>query len=385
MRLMEREGAILKQEASKHESIVQPFLKDAFRQGAHRIRPKYLSQALWFRQIMIGVVYNDIGSTATYEELGDKYGVTLQRILRINKRFLRNLWHNCPPKIQEQYSLEELLSVRKPRSQRSREKRSASGGGRSLAIKAQAEAGVTDINKISKNTGIPVRNIVRAREVLKNWGIDVPRKWVSYKDALRQLKEEIDDKKTQDLLDKLPLHAMLYDIGKKKETSQFLSAANLIRDCGFHPNPKRRDIHFFVDSLRKSGIPLSSKQRVLEGARHQILTYHILLSKDKERAIRVLKEDQSLQRFLKNPVALFCGPEDTKLPNTTKLRKKEDYKAVGRMFRGLGMHWSASNTRFSDIFTPDCPVPIFRMYGEYYYPVAQEEELRSFIAQKLNL
>ena len=61
---MERESAIL-----KHKTVVQPFIKDAFKEGAHRIKPRHIPQDQWARQIMIGVVYNDSGSTATHEEL----------------------------------------------------------------------------------------------------------------------------------------------------------------------------------------------------------------------------------------------------------------------------------------------------------------------------
>ena len=390
---MEREGAIFRLETSrletsKHESIVQPFLKAAFRQGAHRIRPTHVSQDEWLRQIMIGVVYNDIGSTATVEELGEKHGYSKQWIAASNKSFLRNLWNNSFLELQNRYPLNEVLSARKPLSQRSREKQSASKGGVSLAVKTQVEAGVTDMYEISENTGIPVSKISHARKnrVLENLGIDVSIKLPQHREVLQQLKEEIDDKKTQELLDRLPLHVILYDIEKKKEASQFLSVANLIRECGFHPH--NRDIHFFVDSFRQSGIPISRKERVLEGTRGRNLTYFILLSKDKEKAARVLREDQLLQRFLNNPVALFCGPEDTQLPSSTKLAKKEDYEAVGKIFEKFGMHVrKVSNTqylKYSDIFTPDCPVAIFHYSTSHFYPVAQEEELRSFIAKKLS-
>lgn len=81
---------------SKHEAIVQPFLEDAFKEGAHRkmlngIMSTKARERQQFRQLIIGVVYNDTGSTATLEELADKYGTFRQSISDSNRRFLTNL------------------------------------------------------------------------------------------------------------------------------------------------------------------------------------------------------------------------------------------------------------------------------------------------------
>lgn len=118
---MEREIA-----RSKHEAVVQPFLLAAFKEGAHRIKPKYPSQDVWSRQIMIGVVYNDKGSTATIEELGAKYGAFKQSISKSNKSFLINLWNNSSQELQERCRIYDLLDTRKPWSRRSKERRSLS-------------------------------------------------------------------------------------------------------------------------------------------------------------------------------------------------------------------------------------------------------------------
>lgn len=378
---MERESRL-----SKREFILQPFLKDAFKEGAHRIKPRKLSKDWWFRQIMIGVVYNDKGSSATVEELADKYRVTRQDISVLNKSFLRNVWNNSSPELKERYPLEEILTVRKPLSQRSREKISARQGGVSLRIKEQVEKGVIDIDKISENIGISKKTIIHTRSTtLKDWGVDIPRKNLSYKEILRQLEEENDDGKIQQLLDKLPLRVISDNINTKKGVSQFLALGNLIREGGFHPDRKNGEYIFFVDSLKKASVPITRKDEV-KGNNTYIQTYYILLSKHKDRAMQVLKEDQELQRFLKNPVSLFCGPEDTQLPVTTKLAKKDGYEIVGKIFKELGVRVGlASNIRYSDIFTPDCPVAIFLLGSKHCYPVAQEEELKLFIVKKLNL
>jgi len=167
---MERESAISKSAISKHETIVKPFLKDAFKEGAHRIKPKSLSEGQWLRQIMIGVVYN--GSFPTLQDLADMCTLNKGYISSINKKFLIRLYNNLSPELQARYDLDEILVARKPWSQRSREKMSASMGGTSLKIKAQIEAGVTDREKISNNTGIS-RSIIRglACTTLRGWGI----------------------------------------------------------------------------------------------------------------------------------------------------------------------------------------------------------------------
>lgn len=285
---MERERAI-----SKHEAIVQPFIKDAFKEGAHRKMLKHTPKDRWLRQMMIGVIYNDIGSRATYEELAGERGTFRQSIATSNKILLRNLWNNCPPEIQEKYPLVEVLAARKPWSQRSREESSRKHGGTSLKIKVQVGIGITDIGKISKNTGIPKRTIVADRTTLKGWGVNVPREIASYKEVLKQLDKETDDKKTQELLDQLPYHVI--NTRKKKGDSQFLAVGTLIREAGFHAH--NRDNHFFVDSLKNGGIPITRKDKVVKGAKPQAQTYYILLSRHKDRAEKVLREDQTLQRF----------------------------------------------------------------------------------------
>lgn len=287
---MERESAVL-----KHGTVVQPFIKDAFKEGAHRIKPK-TSQNRWFRQMMIGVVYNDIGSTATLEELADKHRTFRQSIALSNKIFLRNLWNNSSSQIQERYPLNEVLSARKPLSQRSRERFSEVQGGTSLRIREQVESGVADPDKISLNTGISKENARKAASgTLKGWGINVPRERASYKEALEYLEEETDDKKVQELLDGLPYHVIRDRTSKEKGISQFRALANFARQVEFHLHTK--DTHLFAASLRNAGVPISIKDVAVGGAKPRINTYYILLSRHKDRAEKVLKEDQALQRF----------------------------------------------------------------------------------------
>lgn len=286
MLLMERENAIL-----RHTTIVQPFIKDAFEEGAHRIKPKHTLQDRWDRQIMIGVVYNDNGSTATLGELADKYSTFRQCIGESNKSFLRNLWNNSSPELQDRYPLSEILSARKPLSQRSRERRSLNLGGTSLRIKAQVEGGVTDIQKISENTGLSRRAIVvLANTTLKEWGVNIPRKTTSNRAILEQLDRETDDKKIQELLDRTTYHVILYDLKRKREASQFSSLSPLIKEAGF----RSKDNHPFATSLKNASVPISITERFAKGVRQ---TYYIVLSRHKDRAIKALKKDQSLQRF----------------------------------------------------------------------------------------
>lgn len=383
---MERESAIAKQEASKHKTIVQPFIKYAFKEGAHRIRPKYLSESQWNKQVMIGVVYNDIGSTATIEELGDKYGKTHQNISLLNKSFLRNLWNNCKPELQERYPLDEILTVRKPLSQRSKERLSALRGGKSLEIKKQVESGATNVDEISANTGILKGRIMESRKLLKHWGINinVSREQSSYKEPLEQLDKETDDKKIQELLDTFPYFVIHYDMTKRKEASRFCSLLTFIREAGLHP--PNTDVHFFVTSLKTAGVPITRKDRVVAGTKPHILTYYIVVNRHKDRGIQVFREDKDLQRFQRNPVKMICGATKDNLPTTTKLVKKQEYEVIRKALKEFGIIIGPrSKIRYSDIFTPDCPVPIYRYYKTHYYLVTQKEALRSFIAKKLNL
>ena len=128
---------------------------------------------------------------------------------------------------------------------------------------------------------------------LKGRGVDLPKENVSYKGILEQLGKETDDEKIQELIDGLPYYVILYDLKKKKETSQFSSLSPLIREAGFSSRSNRP----FATSLKSAGVPISIKERVVGGAKPQNLSYYIFLSRHKDRAIKALKEDQSLQKF----------------------------------------------------------------------------------------
>ena len=358
----------------------QAFFETAIAEGAHfKIPETGIVKNKWEEYVNVTAVHLLNPDTSLRDE-GKIFNKSKERVRQTVGKTIRGLWQNVTPNVKTKFPIESFVFA-KPQTQETRERISSSRGGESLRIKEQVEAGVTDIKKISENTGISVRKITNLRSLaLKTWGIDVPRIRASHKESLQQLKDETDDKKTRELLDKLSDSAILGEIRRKKGTSQFLSVGSLVREIGFHPNNK--DIHFFAESLEESGILISRKERVVKGKTQKRLTYYILLSRDKERATKVFKEDQLLQRFLKNPVVLLCGPEDTQLPNSIKLRKKEGYEYVSGIFKKLGR---ASGVRYSDFFKPDCPTPIFYWRTLYFYPVSQEEELRLFIAKNLNL
>jgi hypothetical protein len=307
---------------------------------------------------------------------------------QLNVACLSNLWNNSSPELQERYAFNEILTARKPLSQRSKEKHSKNQGGKSLKVKEQVESGVRDVGEISKNTGIPEEETRRSIALLvEKWGIDtnISRDHPSHKKFLQQLAKETDDKKIQELLDQLPCSVIRRDMMVEKEASQFLALLNLVREAGFHLRSK--DSHFFATSLRKAKVPVARKDIVANGTRQQVFTYYTVLLRHKDRAVRVLKEDQCLQRFLVNPVTLAYGKEDRHIPTTTKLERKDGYESLGRLFIDLGVkNGGVLKLRYPDIFTPDCPVPIYRMCdrSSCYYPVAQENELRSFITEKLS-
>lgn len=298
---MERESFLSRHETtSKHETIVVAFLKEAILEGAHLKTPPGLSEDQWIRQRNIGGAYHGSPS-ATLKDVGERYGITEERVRQISYAFLTNLWNNVSKEKKDRHPLNELRTARKTRSQRSREIYSARHGGISLRIKEELEKGITDINTININTGIPIVIILRSRYTLKRWGIDLPRKRHLYEETLRQLENENDDKTSQELLDQLPYTTIRDYIGKKKEPRLFYSLLTLVREAGFHL--KNKETHFFAGSLQKAEVPMTRKDIVVQGTRPHIATYYILLLRDKDRVTKVLREDQDLQRFLINPVS----------------------------------------------------------------------------------
>ncbi len=282
---MERERVI-----SAHARIVQPFLKEAFKEGAHRIKPEHLTEDQWIRRKQIGILY---GLTpADLEDLKSAYGLnSRERVRQIYRDCLTDFWNNGSKEVQERHSLEDVLAARKPWSQKSRDKKSLSQGGVSFKIKEQVENGATSIKQINANTGIPEKKISRYLSTkLKDLRENVSRKRVSYREVLAHLDKETDDKKIQKLLDGLPYYVMRDRRGKKR-SSQFSSLSNLIREAGF----RSRDNDPFATSLESAGVPITRKEKVVTGTKPQ--TYYILLSRHRDRAIQKLREDQSLQGF----------------------------------------------------------------------------------------
>lgn len=87
--------------------------------------------------------------------------------------------------------------------------------------------------------------------------------------------------------------------------------------------------------------------------------------------------------FKENPVKKLCG-EDCPLPTTTQLVKKQGFTYVGRLFSELGVGVGRGGTRLEKFFQgSSCPVPIFQVGRNFFYPQDQEEALKAFVNGKL--
>lgn len=271
-----------------HE-LKKAFLREAIKKGVYLKRPRYTSPDQWSKQRKVGFRYafQDI----TLEELGTQYGGTRENTRSLNHKFLDNIHKNSPPELQAQYPRQSILDG-KPVGQLSREKISASKGGRSLKAKALLERGIIDARQIQAELKISFTEMGRIEKILKEWGKDLTPLpiFASYKKLKETAEKETDDDKLQDILDSLSdgqLRGYLNEyVYGRSEDEIFTTFSRIARKNGFHIQARRVAI-----SIKEAGIPIRAVANKNQKAKTGFSYYWVVFVKHKDRILEVLSND----------------------------------------------------------------------------------------------
>ncbi|OGH21271.1 MAG: hypothetical protein A2958_02115 [Candidatus Levybacteria bacterium RIFCSPLOWO2_01_FULL_38_13] len=368
----------------------QDFIQKAIQERAHEKRPEDISQHHWERAVNIGVAYNF--GDEYLEVLGLQYERTKEIASKAVRKFIEGLLGNSSEGLRFSHPLEDLLSKR-PESEIIGERRSQAMGGISLRVREQVRKGAKDVEEIQRNTGISESSIRKSLGVIRRWGIDVSRFIPSHEDQekIEQLTKEEDDKKIQQILDELPPNIILANLVKRKlgynakRDGLFITVGDLTSGVFHYSSEATR---LFFDSLRLSGISSRPVEcRVPKTGEVQV-HYYVLLERHRERALGVLDEDPSLQKYKENPVKIICGKGNDPIPSTHQLQHSGDFRSVESLFKEMKVLISKrrSGFHYSDFLTPECRVPVYQyQHGSrinYYFPEKYAAALKNFLTNR---
>lgn len=287
------------------------FIETAVGEGAHLQMPFYItrrgthvkiSEEQWVRQKNIVGIY--FGTPATLDEIGRQYGISSERVRQIVEKGIMYLWRNCSPETQTLFPLQDIvLHKRKPVTQRSRERMSQARGGIPLLLRDQVKSGKS-YGEIRKS-GLSIEQIASARRVLQKWGIN----GLPYENTTRytthsqnielekKLRKVEDDEEKQELLNQVKLG--FHQKHSKGENPLFTHLGGIVSETGFRLGWNLQNYHFFIESLENVRFPMVNLSREYKSkhGEKKILTYHVLLAKDRERARQILLADPALQIF----------------------------------------------------------------------------------------
>ena len=281
-----------------HE-IKKAFLKKVIETRTYLKMPEKTTPHQWSKQRKIGFRY--AFKDVTLAELGEQYGQTAESVRLLNHKFLNNIHKNSPPQLQTQYP-RETITDRKPLGQKSRERHSKVGGGRSLRIKRAAEergiavVGVRDIDDIARAARVTRQQLLASRQVLENWGIHIHRfdGPFPYADFAQKARDENDDKKLQEFLDSFSVSSLMRFMRTDFNRETLTTVSAIANDKGFHAHTKR--IKFIAETIIKAKIPIGQISNLDKDGK-LLGSYYVVYTKHAERIAAALRNDPDLQRF----------------------------------------------------------------------------------------
>jgi len=340
------------------------FLRTAIREEAHLKQPEGASGETWIKERnLVGV---DWGTPKTHRTIGEIYHLSESRVTQIVKRGMLHLWGNCSEETQKQFPEEEIKAFKKPR-------------GTALAITRRVESGVTN-RRLVKEFG--EKNIRAIRKILGDVGVNLPlnkrgESRVKRQELKDRLENEEDDQKVQAILNQLhPTFARRHLRGIVMPLGDMLFEL-----AGTHT----KQLSSIADKLRALGIPVGTVCEQVSTDKQKTRTYHLVRVKEQNRIWWLLQSRESLKTELTRLIKKICGPQNAAIPNTTQLQNGERYRPIGYFLNKLKID-RTHQKRFRELILATvskeqerCPISIFQYGNSFYYPVAQESELRSFL------
>lgn len=262
-------------------------------EGAHEKVPQNITQEYWRRMVDIGLLYN-IGSETVLQKVGEVYGLHRERIRQINKEFIVLFHGNCSEELQKEIPL-ETIPFAKPLPQSSREKKSEARGGKSLKIRdVILKKGMVSPKQLSSELeDISPSRIRTAARVLESWGLKLERSTIDWKKIEKQIEEEEEDGKLQQILDNLLEKSFAGIIrSERRKRGVFGLLGATLTELGFD----RRQAKFIAERLKFKkeigGIPLRSLKtpykNIKKGKEYDQI-YYVYCDKHEQRVIDVIK------------------------------------------------------------------------------------------------
>lgn len=242
---------------------------------------------------------------------------------------------------------------------------------------------------ISEIAAFSKRQVHPRKKVSREWGVGFSRSQTDYSEIKRKVSKEENWRKLQGILNGLSGNSIRGYIDSHREKGQdlFESLGVIAREAEFNDF---RQVKILYRALRRLGIP---GKRIRTGnythkkakGRSYPQYYYVVFAKHRDVIKEVLSDNPSLQRFKGNPVRQAYGPENNDIPNTTRLRKKEEFLSVKTALDSLGIKPQVPTISYESLLSVGCPVSIFTDTHGFYYPVENEEAFKAFLQEKLKV
>lgn len=358
------------------------FLKAAMADGAHQKNPPGVPEAAWVRQRnMVGSYY---AFPATLEKLGDVHGgITRERVRNIIIQGVRHLWQNSSGKTRRRFPFSEIKIGKPPRPKPLSQYSKDSKVIQAARLKGEGKG----VEEIKAQLGLSASDLSHIRQTLAREGIELGylERPKHFNNGLAEkLSRATSDEEIQSLFP-LVKRAFLNRF-LNREDSPLISLFRAAWEGGCHlPLQKSGQL---LKVVQVSGLPLGVvEEEVHSGQETVIQRHHFIAGQHKKRLIRLLRQDETMRRYFRNPVSLAWGQTPETMPTTGQIQDREKFRSPAHIFSELGLAWGPRSLEgfYRKIFSHDCPVPIFSQGRGYFYPREKEGDLREFVKKQIGL
>lgn len=375
------------------------FVTQAIENEAHLVKPPTYTPENWERAVNMVILYcfgkekglssDPLERNLSMQDIGeyfpfDKNPLFKQQVKLTIDNGIKHLWQNSPDSLKAQYSLEELLNQSKKPTFLVHK----NGVARRIAGHVLTGASYQDLIDHEFNKF----ELDRARPMLESYNIKVPSPQESEHEqiitALHALTGQEPKEDVQKVLNRIKRS---FQKSRREEFKAYcLAAGELSKMAGLHITTKKHEMDLVLQVLDDLGYAHGKiLYQIKTGQQKGVKRENFILVAQKEQVITLLKEDKRLNVLRENPVKQICGEPLDQLPSTYQLKNKIGYEGLGVLLENLklGTVRKISKIR-ARLWLSNCPVPVLTIKSRlsryyYYYPKDQEEQLKTFLAQRL--
>lgn len=225
------------------------------------------------------------------------YNITPAAVRGRSDKFLRFVWRHAPPMQKKGLTLRGFIRDKIQYA----EKMSAgkSGNGVVRAVRLSHEQGAITIEELVRSTGHPRQRVLEAATILNRLGYSIDRKKIQkYEDIFRRLETETDDKKIQELLDRIPGFIAViycrrqYSISDRQadplsRIGPFISLGEAVRRKYTY---KTNTTSKIMEIVSKKNIPFKKAVKSLSDPSKPSLVYYIFLRRHADRILEAFDD-----------------------------------------------------------------------------------------------